>query len=133
MIYILFFAFIFFRNDFYQSSLLLRVFERGALAVVCLFILEQVYSSKSLWKFGRSRLVSYLGRISYGLYVLHFLGILIATNATKLLGLNTKLWQVLFLETLLALLLTILMSHISYIIFERRFLRIKDKFSLISK
>ncbi|MDD2983964.1 MAG: hypothetical protein PHQ74_11325 [Crocinitomicaceae bacterium] len=72
-----------------------------------------------------------MGKITYGLYCWHFVGILIVTTLTKKYAFNTQMWQVSILETLLALVLTIVISQLSYRIFEKPFLRLKDKFAYI--
>lgn len=76
-------------------------------------------------------MISRLGIITYGLYCLHFVGILIATTLTKKFALNTQLWQVLLLDTALALLLTIGISKLSYRFYELPFLKLKEKFAFV--
>jgi peptidoglycan/LPS O-acetylase OafA/YrhL len=125
-------SFFFFRKEIVEHGFLFRVLERPAIAVILLLIiLEQCYSKNSLVKLGDFKVVSALGKISYGLYCLHFIGILIITNITKLLHMNTKLWQVLFLETGCALIITILMAKLSYRYLEMPFLKLKDKYARI--
>jgi peptidoglycan/LPS O-acetylase OafA/YrhL len=79
----------------------------------------------------RFKWLSKLGVISYGLYCLHFIGILITTTLTKKLGLNTTLWQVMILETGISLILSIVIAKISYKFYETPFLKLKDKFSTL--
>lgn len=130
MVYTLFASMFFMRQDWVELSPVVPVFERTALAVlILLIILEQNYACNSFFKLGRLRHFSDLGVISYGLYCLHFVGILITTSLTQLLGCNTQLWQVLFLETGMALFITIALSLISYRILEQPFLQLKERFS----
>ena len=75
----------------------------------------------------RFKLISNLGKITYGMYCLHFIGILITLKVTEKFGLNQELWQVLILETVVALFITIVISKISYKYFEMPFLLLKDK------
>lgn len=96
-------------------------------------ILEQNYAEYSLIKMKNWKLPSYLGRISYGLYCLHFIGILTATTLGSLLGTNDTVMGVMIFETLLSLVITIGISWISYNYFEKYFLLLKKKFSYISK
>tara|TARA_B110000483_G_scaffold84755_1_gene105027 strand:- start:1295 stop:1546 length:252 start_codon:yes stop_codon:yes gene_type:complete len=77
--------------------------------------------------------ISKLGSISYGLYCLHFIGILVAINIFDMLSINQNLWQVLFLETIVALSITIFISKLSFRYFEKPFLKYKNKFSYIKK
>jgi peptidoglycan/LPS O-acetylase OafA/YrhL len=133
-IYILFVFFFFFRIQFENLGSGFMVFERSIIAILILFIiLEQSYSRNSFFKMSSFKTISSLGTISYGLYCFHFIGILIVTTLTRVLGFNTQLWQVLILETILALATSILISKISYKYFESPFLKFKNKFSYITK
>lgn len=122
-----------FRNDIQLSFYPLRIVERTLIAIVFLMvILEQNYAKNSLFKLGNFKLISKLGTMTYGLYCLHFIGILIATNLFKIFHLNTDLWQVLILETGVALSITIMIASLSYRYFESHFLRMKHRLSSIS-
>jgi len=122
-----------FRDEAYQFAFW-RPVERLFIAFAFLMvILEQTYSKRSFFKMKNFPLFGKLGRISYGLYCLHFIGILITLTLTKILNLNDKLVFVVILETALALLTTILISAISYRILERPFLKLKNRFSYITK
>ncbi len=133
MVYILFTLIFFFRDEVLFDTAFLRVAERSFIAVVILcIILEQNYSDRSIFKLVRSRTLSGLGRISYGLYCLHFVGILITLTLTKTLGWNEDLWQVMILETALALICTIVLAYISHRYLERPFLRIKTRYAIIT-
>lgn len=129
------FAFVFlFRDEFLLSTYVLRVFERLIISsIMLLIILEQCYAQHSFYKMGNFKIASRLGLITYGLYCLHFI-IISATSAliTKA-SLNTKVWQVIFLETIVALLITIAVSLFSYRYFEKPFLRLKEKFAFKAK
>lgn len=134
IIYSLFIFVFFFRNPFMYSAYFLRIFERSFVAIIILFIiLEQTYCQHSFFKLSKFKAISKLGVISYGLYCLHFVGILIATTITKKLGMNTHLWQVVFIDTSLALTITILISQFSYRFFETPFLKLKEKFAYFTK
>ena len=134
IIYLLFTFILFFRDEVLFSNETIRIFERSIIAVVILFIiLEQTYSENSFFKMGKFKTISKLGIITYGLYCLHFVGILIAITITKKLGINTHLWQVLIIDTSLALVISIIISKLSYNYFEKPFLKLKDKFAYITK
>ena len=133
-IYLAFALFYFFRLYLLHSINLIRVFERSIIAVIILFIiLEQTYSNKSFFKLSNFKTLSKLGTISYGLYCLHFVSILITTTLTRKAGITTQLWEVIFIDTPIALFLTIIIGKISYRYFEKPFLKIKDKFAYITK
>jgi peptidoglycan/LPS O-acetylase OafA/YrhL len=134
LIYIVFFCIFIFRDEVLFSNYVLRVFERSIISIVILaIILEQNYSQNSFFKLSKFTTISKLGMITYGLYCLHFIGILITTNLTKLLGFNTNLWQVMLVDTSLALVITILISKVSYKYYEKPFLKWKDKFAYTTK
>jgi peptidoglycan/LPS O-acetylase OafA/YrhL len=102
--------------------------------IVALFfgfiILEQNFSTHSLFKFGRLRLASYLGKISYGLYMLHpiamfFTNIIISKKFPQ----NSITGQALYISG--SLLITIGLAFLSYNLMEKKFLRVKTVFSKI--
>ncbi|MBL7913620.1 MAG: acyltransferase [Bacteroidia bacterium] len=133
IIYILFGLIFLFRDEVMFSSFPLRIFERSIIALIMLsIILEQNYAKNSLFKMSDFKRISKLGTITYGLYCLHFIGILVATTITKKLGINTGLYQVLFLDTFLALGFTIFIASISYRFYETPFLKLKNRFAYIT-
>lgn len=79
------------------------------------------------------RSITKLGIYTYGLYCLHFIFISAVQGLTKKLGLNTEVWQVLFLETTISLAITIIVAKISFKYFESPFLKMKDRFGYILK
>jgi peptidoglycan/LPS O-acetylase OafA/YrhL len=121
-----------FRHHLQLSIYPIRVIERLVIAVVFLMvILEQNYAKNSIFKLGRLKRISALGKITYGLYCLHFIGILVTTNTFKIFHWNTQVWQVLILETIFALGVTIVIATFSYRYFELPFLRRKHQLSNI--
>jgi len=86
-------------------------------------IMEQNFSKNSFVKVGNFRLLSWLGKISYGLYLLHMVAIYLVL---QLFNNNPNLIVV---ESFLVLLMTILLSYLSYQYLEKYFLRLKEKFS----
>lgn len=133
VLYFLFGLIFLFRDEVMFSSFPIRIFERSIIALVMLaIILEQNYAKNSLFKMSDFKRISKLGTITYGLYCLHFIGILVATTITKKLGINNGLYQVLFLDTFLALGFTIFIASISYRFYETPFLKLKNKFAYIT-
>jgi peptidoglycan/LPS O-acetylase OafA/YrhL len=132
-IYISFLMVYIFRDEILSNKhFLLSVVERPLIAtIILLIILEQCFSDKSFFKMSKFKLLTKWGTISYGLYCFHFVGILIVTTLTKKYSLNTELWQVFIIDTSFALALTIVISLISYNIYEKPFLKLKDKFAYI--
>lgn len=89
--------------------------------IFSLIILSLIYSTSIPARFLASRLLRYLGTISYGLYVWHILALEIIS-----LGL-LPFFKEDFLLFVLGLPLTILFGAISYHYFEKRFLKIRSK------
>lgn len=135
VVYALFAGIFFFRDEIQAWGIpLINVSERILIAGLILFIIcEQNYAEHSLFKMSRFPLFTRLGRISYGLYCLHFIGILVTTTLNRKLGFNKELWQVMLIETPVALLLSIGLSTLSYSFLEKPFLRLKRRFEFITK
>jgi peptidoglycan/LPS O-acetylase OafA/YrhL len=129
----LFLCFFFRKEIFYHGNFVLAM-DRLVLAVLfALVILEQSFAHHSLFKLSRLKLISKLGTYTYGLYCLHMIGILIAAKGLSKLGWDKNVYQVVFLEGFLSLFITIGLALLSYHFFERKFLKLKDKFARITK
>jgi len=86
-------------------------------------ILEQNFSENSFFKISKIKVLTWLGKISYGLYLTHMIGIYCV------LALFPAGEEFYLLKILLSVFLTIFISHFSYIYFESYFLKLKAKFS----
>ncbi len=134
IIYLLLAAIFLFRDEYLLQTHTIRIFERLFTAITILFvILEQCFSKNSFYKMASLRSITKLGIYTYGLYCLHFIFISAVQGVTKKLGLNTEVWQVLFLETTISLAITIIVAKISFKYFESPFLKMKDRFGYILK
>ncbi len=71
--------------------------------------------------------------VTYGLYCIHFIIISIVTALSKKWGLDAQLWQVLILQPVISLAITIGLSLLSYKYFELPFLRLKNRFAYFVK
>ena len=112
----------------------LMIFERIVIAFLFgMIILEQNYAKRSLFKMGNFKVVSRLGIYTYGLYCLHFLGLYFAIKAMNVLHLDGSRTWVSISMVVLALLISIMVSLMSYHFFEKWFLKWKDKFAFIVK
>jgi peptidoglycan/LPS O-acetylase OafA/YrhL len=98
-----------------------------------MIILEQNYARNSFFKLSDFKTLSKLGTITYGMYCLHFFAIFVVTNLTLRYHLNSEVWEVVILEPLASLVLTIIISKLSYRFFESWFLSLKERFSFITK
>ncbi|WP_315820635.1 acyltransferase [Paraflavitalea speifideaquila] len=110
------------------------VFERLVIGIFfALIIAEQNFTNNSLFKMSRFKLISKLGIYTYGLYCLHLLGMYVTVKLVVKLGWQEgKLW-VAVASAVIALLLSIVISLASYHLFEKWFLKWKDKFAFITK
>jgi peptidoglycan/LPS O-acetylase OafA/YrhL len=109
----------------------LTIVSRLVISVFFAFVIwEQNEAANSPLKLGRFRSLSALGKISYGLYCLHFVGILVALQLNRMvIHLQSAWWHVVFVETALALTITIVISALCYRHYEQPFLRLKSGFS----
>lgn len=106
------------------------VLKRIILASVFLvIILEQNYARNSLFKIGNWKLVSTLGKYTYGLYCFHVIGILMSVTLLQKFSLNQHSWQLWLLEVPMSFAMSVILSWLSYHYFESWFLRLKAQFS----
>lgn len=110
------------------------IFERLVIGFFFgMIILEQNYARNSFFKLGQWKLVSKLGTYTYGLYCLHLLAFYIATKIIVKAGWDQTLLGTAFIQLGIAMPLSIFISLASYHLFEKWFLRLKDKFAFITK
>lgn len=134
VLYVAVVAVYFFRRPLFWNSEILLVVDRFFIAILFAFvILEQNYAANSLFKMSNFKILSWLGTLTYGLYCLHKIGILVAAITLEKLNLNKSAYQVVFLEGGLSLLITIVMAWFSYRYFESWFLKYKNAFARIVK
>lgn len=133
LVYALMICTIIFKDYLFETPVAIAA-ERLVLSLFFAFIIfEQNYAANSLFKMGKLKWLSNWGKYTYGRYCLHFIGILIALRITSTLGLNTSIWGVLFLDTLLVLVLSMALAWLSYHLMEKHFLKLKNKFPNIQK
>lgn len=86
-------------------------------------IVEQNFSTTSWIKIGSFKILNWLGKISYGLYLTHMIAIYIVLGIFKSADTSYVIWEI-----ILSVLITIAISHLSYKYMESYFLSLKDKF-----
>jgi peptidoglycan/LPS O-acetylase OafA/YrhL len=99
------------------------------------FILEQNYALHSFYKLGNFRIISSLGKYTYGMYCYHMLVFFIVlylfyTAGTDVIHPDKSVF---IPEVTAAFFGTIFISIFSFRFFESRFLRLKNRFSSISR
>jgi peptidoglycan/LPS O-acetylase OafA/YrhL len=125
--------FIGFKFDIFSTPVLI-VFKRIIITVFFIWIiLEQNLCKRSYFKVSNLKVVSRLGKYTYGLYCLHNIACLVTLVILAKLGWDNYSWQLWLLQLPIALGLSIAMSYISYEYFEKWFLRLKDKFAYITQ
>lgn len=108
----------------------MTVIERPVLGLFFgLIIIDQCFNTKRIFNAGRFAFINYLGKISYGLYCFHPLGIIIAKDVLEKINFFVTPFQLLIIFPLFALSFTILIATISYFTVEKFFLQQKQKLS----
>jgi peptidoglycan/LPS O-acetylase OafA/YrhL len=79
----------------------------------------------------KNKILGYLGKISYGLYVFHFVGLELAHKLTNAYVSEERLLVYPATVLLLSLVITVAISMVSYQFLERPFLRLKERFTFI--
>lgn len=133
IIYILFWICLIFYKPIFENNLLPGVvnliIEKVVFALLlAFFIFEQNFCKNSWVKFGRLKLFSFLGLISYGLFCFHEIGILIGGRVLELLNLQDNVGWFLLIKPTVALLIIIPAAYVSYYYFELKFLKLKKYF-----
>jgi peptidoglycan/LPS O-acetylase OafA/YrhL len=96
--------------------------------VTLILIMGQVGSKNSFLSL-ENKVFDFMGKISYGLYVIHPLIVFLLAKVFYSVNINLRLKEVIIY--LSVLLLTILSAHFSYKYFESPFLRLKGRLAII--
>jgi peptidoglycan/LPS O-acetylase OafA/YrhL len=106
---------------------LMLIYPLIGIGVSLIFYATIKSHGKGFAKLLNSKVVVYLGKISYGLYVYHILSLVLATNLSYQMGFSLNS----HITLLLGFVIAIIISVTSYTILETPFLILKKKFSLI--
>ena len=128
VVYLVGFSILILRNIIFPTHWLIA-FRDPVIAVFFAFvILEQNYSEQSFYKTGRSRIITRLGKYSYGLYAYHVICItLINIFFVNYSGLQMNVMSY-FLLYIAAFAFSVLLAWISYRFMESKFLSYKKNF-----
>jgi peptidoglycan/LPS O-acetylase OafA/YrhL len=124
---------IIFRNQIFQTPFLIITQRLITGFFFIWIILEQNFSKSSYFKISQFKTISKLGKYTYGLYCLHSIGILITTIILAKLGLDNSSWQLWFLQLPISMIISIILSYLSFTYFESKFLKMKTRFAYIVK
>jgi peptidoglycan/LPS O-acetylase OafA/YrhL len=99
-------------------------------------LLEQTYGEHSFWKAGSHRLLTSLGKISYGLYAYHMIAFFLILMATRYafqvpFEISSPAWFA--VRILTSLVITIALAVLSSWIMEQPILKFKQKFGYSKK
>jgi peptidoglycan/LPS O-acetylase OafA/YrhL len=133
LLYLIAIVVVLYKKTIFAAALPLT-FERLVLAALFAFIIaEQNYAEHSFFKFSRFRNISKLGIYTYGLYCLQFVGIIVTQQVGEKLGFDFKTLPQALSACIAALIFTIAISMASYHLYEKHFLKLKDRFAFIVK
>lgn len=91
-----------------------------------LILFDQTFNDKRLFNAGNFKVLNYLGRISYGLYIYHLLIISFMIKIFHFfISSQERLTNILY--SLISLLTTILVAHVSFRYFESYSLKLKER------
>lgn len=118
-----------FRDDLSALLPSFRLIDRTIFSLIGGFIiLEQTFAKNSFYKFANLKRISSLGKYTYGMYCLQFVGILIVLKTAKIIGFSDSLSKVMLIDPIFSLLVVIGLAYLSYHVFEKHFLKLKEKF-----
>jgi peptidoglycan/LPS O-acetylase OafA/YrhL len=133
-IYVVGFLWLFYASQVHHNTTLFIALGRFVNCVLFAFIIaEQCFCERSFFKLSNNKFASKWGKYTYGLYLLHTLGIMITYNfAVKFFPAfktDTFINELLF--RLVALFIAMTISYMSYEFYEKQFLKLKEKFAII--
>lgn len=114
-----------FINKFWFFNSIIEIFVVAIATAI--IIIGQIEKENRLVNFN-NRVMDYLGKLSYGIYVIHPLVIFLVVNYIKLEN-ETHLNPVFYF--LVIILITVGVAHFSYKYFEFPFLKLKNRYSII--
>ncbi|WP_158826654.1 acyltransferase family protein [Mucilaginibacter lacusdianchii] len=133
LIYFLGFCWLLFSSQTHHAQSVGLFMRIGNCLLFAFVILEQNYNQRSLFKLSNNRFMSKWGKYTYGLYLLHPIGVDLATEVgNKYFGAYSRS---LFINELafrlIALIISFVVSYVSYEFFEKHFLKLKDRFAIV--
>jgi peptidoglycan/LPS O-acetylase OafA/YrhL len=126
LFYMFLFAFLFIQHKLFGHNTWYKIiYDLVPVILFVYIIIDQNFSSNSFFKISRFNVLTWLGKISYGLYLTHMIAL---NSVVFFIEKPSENLLVLFCATLL---ISIILSYLSYTYFERYFLLFKEKFSRI--
>ncbi len=111
---------------FEYGNAIMRLFVSISFALV--ICAQAVTKKNSLLNFKNISFARRLGKYTYGIYLLHPVALICVDVAVRLMHLPKDNFITLFSMGITAIVLTLIISRLSYQYFEMKFLRLKEKF-----
>jgi peptidoglycan/LPS O-acetylase OafA/YrhL len=132
-VYVTGFTWMFYASQFRHTS---PIFNNLGWLINCLFfafiIAEQCFCKSSLFKMSDNKIMSRLGKYTYGLYLLHIIGVKVAYDILwrffPYFKIDSFFHELIF--RCIAFLIAIGISYVSYQFYEKQFLRWKERFAI---
>lgn len=115
-----------FLSVFFNIQVPYMEYEYISFLMACLMLMA-TFKKESLFNYSASA-ISYLGKISYGIYLFHIFAIVFACKLTALFFSSESNLGVTLVLCMLTIGMSIILGELSYRYFETYFLRLKEKF-----
>lgn len=115
-------------NDYWEMGVWSALFKKYIyLGIAAFWLLNYLFNSQAWFNFKHKNVLHYLGKISFGIYIYHniFLEIYIQQIVQRFHVYNIGLYLLLYFLFVIAI------AVVSFELYERYFLKLKDKFALI--
>lgn len=116
--------------NLYYLDFVKRIIFSSSFAFI---IYLQCFSNSNLFSLSKLKTISKLGQYTYGLYCLHMLGILFSMKIFNKMMPGYNIYIMFLVIFPLSYLLSLMFAKFSYRYFESYFLKLKSKFSIITK
>ena len=127
-IYLLFLFSLIFYNVIFSNSYFV-IFERLFYSLIFGYIIiEQAFNNRAKIQFGKSKSLSYLGKISYGLYIYHGVVITLLVYILNAFSIKDSIIFTIIIYPIIILLATSFIANFSYKYIELWFLKMKKKY-----
>lgn len=133
LIYISGILYMLFKDNYLLHSYSLGYSRMLSTMFFAFVILDQNENKSGRFKLGKIRLLSYWGKYTYGLYLLHPIGLWIITLGVDYFDIVTQSFTGKSIMAFFVLLVTAAIAYLSYHWLEKPFLKIKDRFSYITR